>query len=405
MSNEMAADEEIAGAALTKQSEASACILVDSQFKRKHDDAFLALAGCIVRTVQDAAFSSTQQSTTAVQIPLHDSFKCELLGALRNACAALASLENLSSADTSPPMSSPQPALLHGRRWWDAPEFHPLVRLQQTAGGEATRLGLWYDDTAESPSCVVHTSDRDTATVYSVAADSLPAALLLLTPPTEPGPPSGSKGRKRSREAHESPLRASLRSLAAQPSQVLAHASAQARKKACAGECWDGMGVTVSQAGSGTGWRPLQCTEAELQKLLQQEGTPAALSELFHFAHIANDERDFGMPLALGRGVWRLSLKHTSSACALMCAAYGLMGRQSLAKLAKRLAKARDKGAFAGPNMEGKQADASRRTQAVAASAEAVTAAPLAAPTVLQHGGTHQESTSKRKRTHLKAKK
>jgi len=340
------AAKEIARHGATAHEVASAKILIESQYKRAHTDSFFDFVEALLAAAVPSSLAPTNSLPCTVRIPVSPGCNVELLGAMRNACTAIAAMRKLPSVSQHQPLSSlVSPALLHGRRWWDAPEFHPLLRVPQATNGKAVRLGLWYDDCSKHASSVVQAADGDTACEYGVAGDSLPSALLAAVGATCTPLKRGSK---RSRSTQDSRVVESLKTLALQSGQLLEHGTPKARRQACAGECWDGMGVTVAGSGSGTGWRPLQCTKHQLDQLLEGGGTSAELSELFHFAHIANDERDFGMPLSLGRAVWRESLQHSTQAAALMCASYDLMGRRQMSKLTRKLLKYREQGAFAG---------------------------------------------------------
>ena len=344
------ASEEIASRKPSEQDIASARILVNSQFKRNHDDAFFNFICALLKSAAPHSLATTQSADAIVQISLTSGCIVELLGAARNAAAALATLCKLpAAAPVSGGLSTKFPALVHGRTWWDAPEFHPIVRTQSASGESSTRIGLWFDDCSASATCVVKVADGTRPAQYHIAGDSLASALLSLVDKGGAAATAAGGGSKRSRPDSMSAALCTLHELANMESEKLEHGTQQLRRKACAGECWDGMGVTVSRAGSGSGWRPLQCTEKKLVGLLKQNGTPAELSELFHFAHIANDERDFGMPLSLGRAVWRLSERHTTQASALLCTSYDLMGRSQNSKLTRKLAKLRGSGAFGTP--------------------------------------------------------
>lgn len=294
-------------------------VLLDKQFRVCHDDAFCAVLSAIVRCCEpgQGVWANTGVAGQFPQVSVPLLADAAVVGALRNGIAALATLGSLSSACEATKEADAPLALLHGREWWDAPEFQPVLSLK---GGKQT-LGLWRDDSEGGPVCVVQRASGVEPSPYSVVGSSL-AGVLAEKVPDVPGADA---------------LLSALRQVP-EPAQAT-HGTAKARKGASVGKTLDGMAVGVPwNAEAQAGWRPVHLPPAEVARLLARATVPPKLRELLTFAHIANDERDHGMPLQLGRDVWRHSLSATDTAVSLLTPTYTLLQRKGFVKLLKRLA-------------------------------------------------------------------
>lgn len=109
--------------------------------------------------------------------------------------------------------------------------------------------------------------------------------------------------------------------------------AAKGRQSAVLAPTLSGLGVIVPfDRKTEVGFRPLIYTRPQLLKLLNgvvngNEANKRALGELRTFAHIANDECDFGNGLLLGLELWAFHPMFTSAAVEHLSMAYMLLNR------------------------------------------------------------------------------
>ena len=128
-------------------------------------------------------------------------------------------------------------------------------------------------------------------------------------------------------------------------------------------EPWHGLGMAVPLRGS-VGYRPLPMSKDRLLSLLEREAsargeanatlslpssssssssrsTDSSLREVMTWAHIANDEGDYGMALELGMNMWMLGVPLQKEALELLLVSYRLLQREAFRSIARTHAQVR----------------------------------------------------------------
>ncbi len=179
------------------------------------------------------------------------------------------------------------PLAVSSRYFYDPPEVTALAHFPSAT---VKHWGYFRDDPASLPVAVVESDDRRGSTFSFIADGLFAAAHRLLT-----SVPSSA--------AVSEQLRAVEAAAAAHGHSVACKASfVRERKKAQTAETLSGLGLLVPyDADTTVGYRPLPFDAGKLRALLRRiaAGHPSpadvkAFEEMQTFAHIANDECDFG---------------------------------------------------------------------------------------------------------------
>lgn len=247
------------------------------------------------------------------------------------------------SSDAAPPPSTALPTGLSGRFFYDPPE---LVSFAWFPAQSPRHWAMHRDDPAQLPTLVVE-SDATRGHTFSPMCDGVFGAVCHLL---------------RCRSAGGTPaLVAASKALAAAATacgvDTTARAATVARPKAVIATTFNGLGIIVPfDKATELGFRPLAYNRQQLIKLL--DGVLAGSSpsirnyeELRTFAHIANDECDFGNGYLLGLELWAYHPRFTHAAVEHLSMAYTLLGRDALGPVLAECANHRDS-LLGGPCLE-----------------------------------------------------
>ena len=246
---------------------------------------------------------------------------------------APATPESSDSEDIRPPVAQALPLRVTSRFYYDPPEVQAFAVFPKQC---PRHWGMFRDSPTETPSMVVE-SDAARGNTFTPMCDGVLGAVCHLVRGRSAGPPS--------LVAASKALHAAAVAAGVDPG---ARTHAVGRGKAALAPTLSGLGIVVPyDKATELGFRPLRYTRPQLIKVLDGvlAGSPtskASLEETRTFAHIANDECDFGNGLLLGLELWGYHPEFTHAAVEHLSMAYTLLNRGGYGEVLKEVVAHRD---------------------------------------------------------------
>ena len=245
------------------------------------------------------------------------------------------------SSDAAASSADDVPLAIAQRFYYDPPE---VMAFAWFPAQPPRHWGMYRDDPSEGVLMIVE-SDAQRGNTFAPMCDGLLGAVMHLVESRAKAATGGDALRI---------LNALKRVATAGGYDVTSRVRTLGRPKAVLAHNFNGMGIVVPyDKATEVGFRPLAYNRAQLLRLLRGalSGDTAqrrSLEELRTFAHIANDECDFGNGLQLGLEFWAYDGKLTAAALEHLSMAYMLLNRGAFGDIIAAHAAARNKG-MSGP--------------------------------------------------------